>query len=145
MYYLKTTASFDSAHFLAGYSGKCRNIHGHRWNVEVCVCGEELQESGEKRGMIVDFGDLKKAVRNIADNLDHALIYEKNSLKPSTVMALESEDFRLVEVDFRPTAENFACYFCELLSLDGFNISSVAVYETPENCAVYEAGRSDGE
>lgn len=138
MYYLKTSASFDSAHFLHGYNGKCANIHGHRWTVEVKISGDDLQESGEKRGMIIDFGDLKKAVRSLANDFDHAFIYEKDSLKSATVQALESENFRLIEVPFRPTAENFARHFYEILSAQGLEIKSVTVYETPDNCAVYE-------
>ncbi len=138
MYYLKTAASFDSAHFLAGYEGKCANIHGHRWTLEVTVNGKELTASGTKRGMLIDFGDLKKAVRGIADSFDHALIYEKDSLKPATVAALNDENFRLIEVDFRPTAENFAKHFYDLLKMQGISACSVTVYETPENCAVYE-------
>ncbi|MBQ3856256.1 MAG: 6-carboxytetrahydropterin synthase QueD, partial [Ruminococcus sp.] len=111
MYYLKTSAAFDSAHFLAGYEGKCSNIHGHRWTVEVKIRGEELQSSGTKRGMLIDFGDLKKAVRGLADSFDHALIYETGSLRSSTLAALNEEGFRLIEVGFRPTAENFARHF----------------------------------
>ena len=138
MYRLKTSAAFDSAHFLAGYNGKCANIHGHRWTLEVVVESSELINSGEKRGMIIDFGDLKKAVRELADSFDHALIYEEGSLRPATVAALNEENFRLIEVPFRPTAENFARFFCERLTGQGLPVSSVTVYETPENCAVYE-------
>lgn len=138
MYYLKTSASFDSAHFLHGYNGKCANIHGHRWTVEVKIKGEELQNTGEKRGMLIDFGDLKKAVKKLADDFDHAFIYEENSLKPETVQALKNENFNLIEVPFRPTAENFARHFYEILSDKGLEINSVTVYETPDNCAVYE-------
>ena len=111
MYQLKTSASFDSAHFLAGYDGKCANLHGHHWMLEVCIHGEDLQEAGQQKGMLLDFGDLKKAVRNLADSFDHALIYEENTLKSTTVQALEEEHFRLIPVPFRPTAENFAKYF----------------------------------
>jgi len=138
MYRLKTSAAFDSAHFLAGYNGKCANIHGHRWTLEVVVESSELISSGEKRGMIIDFGDLKKTVRELADSFDHALIYEEGSLRPATVAALNEESFRLIEVPFRPTAENFARFFCERLTGQGLPVSSVTVYETPENCAVYE-------
>lgn len=138
MYYLKTSAAFDSAHFLSGYEGKCANIHGHRWTVEVKIKGDKLQESGTKRGMLIDFGDLKKAVRDLADFFDHALIYESGSLKASTVQALGEENFRLIEVPFRPTAENFARHFYGLLTEKGLEISSVTVYETPDNCAEYE-------
>lgn len=137
MYYLKTSASFDSAHFLAGYEGKCSNIHGHRWTIEVRAKGENLQQSGTKKGMLVDFGDLKHEVRAVADSFDHALIYEENTLKPSTVQALIDENFRLIPVDFRPTAENFAYYFYKKFSGKGFDIKDVTVYETPDNCAVY--------
>ena len=138
MYYLKTSAAFDSAHFLAGYEGKCSNIHGHRWTVEVKIRGEELQSSGTKRGMLIDFGDLKKAVRGLADSFDHALIYETGSLRSSPLAALNEEGFRLIEVGFRPTAENFARHFFEILSQQGLVPCSVTVYETPENCATYE-------
>lgn len=137
MYTLKTSAAFDSAHFLAGYRGKCANIHGHRWTVEVCVSGELIGE-GEKRGMIIDFGDLKKAVRSLADSFDHTLIYEKDSLREATLAALASEGFSLTEVPFRPTAENLARHFYDRLSEELPGIRSVTVYETPENCAVFE-------
>ena len=135
---LVTSAAFDSAHFLAGYNGKCSNIHGHRWTVRVSICGDELIPSGEKRGMLIDFADLKKAVRALADKLDHTLICESCSLKPATLSALDSEGFALTEVPFRPTAENFAKHFFDELKSSGLNVCTVEVYETPENCAVYE-------
>ena len=52
MYYLKTTAAFDSAHFLKDYNGKCANLHGHRWQIEAEIAGDSLQAAGEKRGML---------------------------------------------------------------------------------------------
>lgn len=138
MYRLKASATFDSAHFLAGYIGKCSNIHGHRWKIEVEVESAELIADGEKRGMIIDFGDLKKCVRDLADSFDHALIYEVGSLKSSTISALNEENFRLIEVSFRPTAENFAHYFFNELTSKHLPVSKVTVYETPGNCATYE-------
>ena len=139
MYRLRTSAEFDSAHFLAGYNGKCANIHGHRWKIEVTAEGEELRQEGEKRGMLIDFGDLKKAVRALADSFDHTLIFERGTLKPATLAALRDEGFSLTEVDFRPTAENFARHFYGVLADEGLPVCSVTVYETAENCAVYEA------
>lgn len=138
MYYLKTSAAFDSAHFLAGYEGKCANLHGHRWTIEVIVSSKQLIETGEKSGMVMDFSDLKKAVRILADEYDHAFIYEEGSLHAATVQALNDEAFHLIAVPFRPTAENFAKHFYTLLRTNGASVSSVAVYETPDNCAVYE-------
>ena len=58
MYYLKTESSFDSAHFLKGYAGKCRNLHGHRWRVVVEIAADQLKDEGQTRGMLVDFSDL---------------------------------------------------------------------------------------
>ena len=60
MYTLKTEHSFDSAHFLYRYEGKCSNIHGHRWRVIVEIKGEELDIEGQERGMLVDFESFKK-------------------------------------------------------------------------------------
>ncbi|MDE5738021.1 MAG: 6-carboxytetrahydropterin synthase QueD [Oscillospiraceae bacterium] len=138
MYQLKTSACFDSAHFLAGYQGKCANLHGHHWVLEVCIQNENLQEQGEKKGMLLDFGEFKKIIRNLADNFDHAFIYEENSLKLATISALEQENFKLIPVAFRPTAENFAKYFFEILTKQGLPVYAVTVYETPDNCAVYQ-------
>ncbi|MCQ2407582.1 MAG: 6-carboxytetrahydropterin synthase QueD [Oscillospiraceae bacterium] len=138
MYILKTSAAFDSAHFLAGYNGKCANLHGHHWLIEAEAAADFLLESGEKRGMVIDFGDLKKAVRQLADAYDHALIYEQGSLKPATLAAMQDEHFRLIEVPYRPTAENFARAFYEALTAQGIPVRRMTVYETPENCASYE-------
>lgn len=138
MYILKTEAAFDSAHFLFGYEGKCRNIHGHRWKIEAEIFSQSLETEGQTRGMIVDFGDLKRDLKKIADDLDHRLIYEKGSLKASTEDALIDEGFALTAVDFRPTAENFAKYIFDLLRAGGYSVKRITVYETPNNCAVYE-------
>ena len=138
MYILKTNAAFDSAHFLSDYNGKCANLHGHHWVIEAEAGQEALQQSGEKRGMVIDFSDLKKAVRGLADAFDHALIYEQGSLKPATLAALRDEHFRLIEVPYRPTAENFAKAFFEALAAEGLPVLRVTVYETPDNCACYE-------
>lgn len=138
MYRLKTSAAFDSAHFLSGYVGKCANLHGHRWVIEVEAGQETLQETGEKRGMVIDFGDLKHEVRAIADHYDHAVICETGTLRPATLAAFADEGFRLIEVPYRPTAEHFAKAFFDALHAKGFPVLAVTVYETPDNCARYE-------
>lgn len=134
MYIVRTEESFDSAHFLAGYDGKCRNIHGHRWKVVLEVSKEELDAGG----MVIDFTDLKHELKNFVDILDHSFIIEKNSLKYITYKALKDEGFRIVEMDFRPTAENFAKYIFDEFRKKGFDIRAVEVYETPKNSARYE-------
>jgi len=138
MYYLKSEASFDAAHFLKGYEGKCSNIHGHRWRVEVEIKGEKLSEEAQTGGMLVDFSSLKRAIRELCDEFDHTLIYEEGSLKETTVKALLEENFKLNTVPFRPTAENFSRFFYERLEASGLDVHRVVVYETPTNCACYE-------
>ena len=119
-------------------SGKCSNIHGHRWRVVVSISSEKLSAEQQTKGMIIDFSDLKKALKNICDYFDHTFIYEENSLKPETVTALQAENFRLITVPFRPTAENFAHFFYEELKKEKYTVCHVEVYETPNNCAIYE-------
>lgn len=137
MYTLKTEHSFDAAHFLYGYEGKCSNIHGHRWRVVLEVSGEELTDEGQMRGMLIDFGDLKKDLKEEVDYLDHCLIMEKGSLKETTLAALESENFRILQFEFRPTAENMAKYFYDKMQGRGYTVKEVTVYETPNNAATY--------
>lgn len=137
MYQLTTEHSFDSAHFLAGYDGKCGNLHGHRWRVLLTVQSETLREDRQQKGMCVDFAGLKKDLRTELDALDHVLIIEQGSLRESTMKALQEEKFQVVEMPFRPTAENFARYFYELFTLKGYPVAKVEVYETPNNSAVY--------
>lgn len=139
MYQLTTHASFDSAHFLGGYEGKCSNLHGHRWKLEVTVQSQQLEESGQTRGMIVDFGELKKDVKALADEFDHCFIVEHGTLKEKTIETLQEEEFKIIEVEFRPTAENFAKYFYDRMTKSGYQVSFVKVYETPNNMARYGA------
>ena len=60
MYILKTEASFDSAHFLAGYNGKCSNLHGHRWKIVLEVQTEELRKMISIRVCMLILENLKK-------------------------------------------------------------------------------------
>ena len=136
MYTVRTEECFDSAHFLAGYDGKCKNIHGHRWRVVLEVSKENLDDGG----MVIDFTDLKHELKNFADTLDHAFIIEKGSLRYETHKALLEDDFKIVEVDYRPTAEKFAKYIFDEFKNKGYDVRAVEVYETPKNCARYEEG-----
>ena len=140
MYILSTKAKFDSAHFLKDYEGKCANIHGHRWTVAVDVGSDDLVQEGPTRGMVVDFGKLKDDLKEETDRLDHAFIVEKDSLKPETIAALEAEDFRLVFLDVRPTAENLARHFFDYMKVKGYTVLKVSVFETPDNQASYTEG-----
>lgn len=137
MYTLISEHSFDAAHFLHGYEGKCSNIHGHRWRVVVEISSNELKNDEHTKGMLIDFDELKNTIKNEVDFFDHALIIERNTLKSKTYEALLEEGFKIIEMDFRTTAENFSKYFFDRISSKGYNVKKVSVYETPNNCATY--------
>lgn len=138
MYILKTEHSFDSAHFLSGYKGKCSNIHGHRWRVEFEIKSDSLIEGGQTDGMIIDFGDFKKSVKDMLDFYDHALIIEKDTMRKETLDCIKEDGFRVITVDFRPTAENFSRFFFYKLKSQGYKVHKTTVYETPTNSASYQ-------
>lgn len=142
MYGLKTESSFDAAHFLTDYHGKCENLHGHRWRVVAVIATDELQETGTCKDMVMDFGDFKRILRQLTEELDHSFIVEEGSLRPQTMECLKEEGFTLSVMPFRTTAENLARYFWQRLDDAGVPILTVEVYETPNNCAIYERGRN---
>ena len=137
MYKLKTESSFDAAHFLTDYHGKCENLHGHRWRVVAYLSQEELCKEGTHKDMVIDFGEFKHALRALTEELDHSFIIEEGSLMPETLSCLEKEGFVLTIMPFRTTAENLARYFYGRLEEAGVPVSEIEVYETPNNCAIY--------
>lgn len=139
MYGLKTESSFDAAHFLTDYHGKCENLHGHRWRVVAYLEQAELQTEGTHKDMVIDFAEFKHALRDLTEELDHSFVVEEGSLMPETLECLHKEGFTLSMMPFRTTAENLARYFFNKLADKGFPVSQVDVYETPNNCAIYRA------
>lgn len=109
--------SFSAAHYLRNYVGKCANLHGHNYKVEVHVRGQKLDQAG----MLIDFADLKTATRKVVDYLDHRNL---NDLPP-------------FDKEINSTAEEIAAYFLREVGaqLDGDRIQvyKVRVWET-ENC-----------
>lgn len=129
MHLITSESSFDAAHFLTNYEGKCKNIHGHRWRVVVTIKGELTND------MLVDFGDFKKDIKDLCDYFDHSFIVEKGSLDKK-LFDLLNKQFVLRVVEFRTTAENFSKYIFEEMSKK-YSVKEVCVYETPNNCARY--------
>lgn len=143
MFILKAEHNFDSAHFLSNYEGKCSNIHGHRWNVIIEVQDEELKSGGQLDGMVIDFGDLKNDVKAMVDYYDHALIIQEGTMRGKTLSLLKEDGFHIIEVPFRPTAENFAFFFYKEMINKGYKVKRATVYETPTNSATYEESRGN--
>ena len=137
MYELKTDAYFDSAHFLADYHGKCENLHGHRWRVEVTIGSTELGASGTEKDMVCDFGEFKRIVRELVEKYDHTFLVEEGTLPKKLMRGLEKAGFSPKVLPFRTTAENLAKHFFDMLQEQGLPVVQVEVDETPNNRAVY--------
>ena len=83
MSYIRVTKKFkfETGHALYGHDGKCKNIHGHSYQLEVTVQGKPIADKNNpKYGMVIDFSDLKEIVKKeIVDEFDHATVFNGNS------------------------------------------------------------------
>ena len=103
--------SFEMAHALTNYDGKCANIHGHSYKMEVTILGKPLRdEDSPKLGMVMDFSDLKKIVKEaVIDEFDHALVLRS---KHPLLEELKQNN-HVVEVNYQPTSENLLLDFVQ--------------------------------
>jgi 6-pyruvoyltetrahydropterin/6-carboxytetrahydropterin synthase len=122
MFEVMIERNFSSAHQLRGYKGKCENLHGHNYKIEIYARGREL----DNIGLLVDFGELKAAADEVVDYLDHRNI---NELKP-------------FDKELNPSAENLARYILERVARrvgdDRVTIYKVRCFETPTSIATYQ-------
>ena len=107
--------SFETGHALHGYDGKCKNIHGHSYRLDVTVIGKPVaDESNPKCGMVIDFSDLKKIAKDeIVDVFDHATVFNKNTPHLELAMILKSKGHNVLLVDYQPTTEMMVIDFAE--------------------------------
>lgn len=134
---------FEMAHALHGYDGKCKNIHGHSYQLDVTVIGSPIENNtNPKLGMVMDFGDLKTIVKNnIIDILDHALVLNKNG-NYSHFTKKSSYSDKVVMVDYQPTCENMLIDFAEKLKKELSNntkLHSLKLRETATSFAEWYA------
>ncbi len=127
---------FEAAHALEGYEGKCRDIHGHSYHLDVTVLGDVDSESGELDGsMVMDFKFLKSIVKkNIIEVFDHQLILSKKS----RFVHLVSENERTMIVNYVPTCENILIDIVNRLQNKlpkGIELFHVFLRETPRSYA----------
>ena len=136
--------TFDMAHALYGYDGPCKNIHGHTYHLSVTLIGKPIQDNGDvKLGMVVDFGDLKKIVKDtILEIYDHALVLNENApYSKSEVISNEFE--KVILVPYQPTCENLLLSFVDSLKpLFSKEMALVAIRleETPTSFAEWNVG-----
>jgi 6-pyruvoyltetrahydropterin/6-carboxytetrahydropterin synthase len=109
---------FETAHALPGYDGKCKNIHGHSYQLYVTVIGTPINDdSNPKNGMVMDFGDLKKIVKNeIVNVFDHAIVLNKNSEHVKLAEKIADYSHRMVLVSYQPTSELMLKDFVERIT-----------------------------
>ena len=105
--------NFETGHALYGYDGKCRNVHGHSYKLSVTVIGTPITDtSNVKLGMVLDFGDLKKIVKEeIVDTFDHATVFNKNTPHIELAKELMDRDHQVILADYQPTSENMVIDF----------------------------------
>ena len=107
--------TFETGHALYGYDGKCRNVHGHSYHLSVTVIGQPIADTSEvKLGMVMDFGDLKKVVKEeVVDPFDHATVFNKNTPHIELARELESRGHKIILANYQPTSENMVIDFAE--------------------------------
>ncbi len=107
--------TFEMAHALFGYDGKCKNIHGHSYKLDVCVIGKPIEDTSDpKYGMVIDFGDLKHIVKSeVVDVMDHANMLNVKSGHVKLAEMLKKEGHKVVEVDYQPSSENMVIDFAK--------------------------------
>lgn len=139
MFILKNEIQFDTAHYLSGYEGKCSNIHGHRYRLVVELASDTLHQSGQQRGMLADFGDVKAMLKQIADQYDHKLLIEDNADGRAVARQLAQvpNQFAVWMVPYRPTAEEMSRDIYYQIKAAGYPVYSVELFETPVNSCIY--------
>jgi 6-pyruvoyltetrahydropterin/6-carboxytetrahydropterin synthase len=120
MFEVSVRACFSGAHRLKGYRGKCENIHGHNWDVEVFIGAETL----DKQGISMDFRILKRKLKGALAALDHRDLNKVRFFRKNN-----------------PSAENIAKYIYTKLkkpvSSKDVHLKRVSVWETKDSCATY--------
>lgn len=116
MFEVKVSSEFSAAHSLRGYRGKCEQLHGHNWKVEMVVGAEKL----DKIGLVVDFKQLRNRLGSVLNKLDHQYLNDLAFFKK-----------------FNPTSENIARYIYDNMKRKVSNLKSVTVWESERACASY--------
>jgi 6-pyruvoyltetrahydropterin/6-carboxytetrahydropterin synthase len=122
MYEVMIETEFSAAHALRNYCGKCENLHGHNWKIEVHVRGTRLDEAG----LLIDFKELKTATKKVMEKVDHKVL---NEIPPFDEVC-------------NPSSENIARFVLEEVGAQLNNqyrcVYKVRAWETPTTAACYQ-------
>jgi 6-pyruvoyltetrahydropterin/6-carboxytetrahydropterin synthase len=132
---------FDAGHRIPDHKSQCRNLHGHRYSVEITLVGAVIEEEGSSdNGMIMDFSDVKAIAKaHLVDVWDHAFIaYEKDTVVREFLDSIPGH--KTVIIDRIPTVENLAQTAFNILAAaykdrygTGLRLHKLVLHETP-NC-----------
>jgi 6-pyruvoyltetrahydropterin/6-carboxytetrahydropterin synthase len=136
--------SFETGHALYGYYGKCINVHGHSYKLSVTVIGKPITDnSNVKYGMVIDFTDLKKIVKEeIVDLFDHATVFNQNTPHIELASELKSRGHHVILVEYQPTSENMVIDFAQKIQSrlpENIALHSLKLQETDTSFAEWYA------
>ena len=132
--------SFETGHALYGYDGKCKNVHGHSYKLSVTVIGSPITDrSNVKFGMVIDFTDLKKIVKEeIVDQFDHATVFNGTTPHIELANELMTRGHHVILVDNQQTSENMVSDFSRRIHSrlpQGSTLFSLKLQETGSSFA----------
>ena len=140
---ITTRLEFDAGHRIPHHNSQCRNLHGHRYVIEITLGGDIIKkEQTSENGMVMDFSDVKRIAReSLVDVWDHAfLVYEKDGVVLDFLNTLP--DHKTVIFKEVPTAENMAAEAFRILQDkyqdtygNHLKLMRVRLYETPNSWA----------
>jgi len=136
--------SFETGHALYGYDGKCKNVHGHSYRLDVTVIGSPIPDNTNvKFGMVIDFSDLKKIVKEeIVDVFDHATVFNKNTPHVELAKELKDRDHNVLLVNYQPTSEMMVIDFAKKIKQrlpKNIKLHSLKLQETATSFAEWYA------
>jgi 6-pyruvoyltetrahydropterin/6-carboxytetrahydropterin synthase len=140
---ITTRLEFDAGHRIPSHNSQCKNLHGHRYAIEITISGDIINREGlSENGMVMDFSDVKRiAKKTVVDLWDHAFLVYQNDLEIlrflNTLPGHKTVVFPTV-----PTAENMAAEAFKILKSEyqdtygnHLKLEKVRLYETPNNWA----------
>jgi len=123
VYELTVKSRFAAAHQLRNYKGKCENLHGHNWKIEITLQTDRLDEVG----LGIDFGEIRSMLNEILEELDHCCLND--------LPAFREEN---------PSSELIARWIfneaARRMEKDHILVSRVTAWESDDACATYFAG-----
>jgi 6-pyruvoyltetrahydropterin/6-carboxytetrahydropterin synthase len=122
MYRIQVKDHFAAAHKIGDYQGKCRRLHGHRWDIEIVLSGKELNQLN----MLVDFVQIKNLMSQVTEHLDHYYINEQLDERNVTAEFLAKWSY-----------DDIAEVMSESPEFKGITLSRVTIWESPECCVKY--------